>query len=508
MKFKRPDIPLHPFFFSAFPICSLLGANLDKAGVSQLFYPLLIVFAAAGSIYFIAWLCLRNAHQSALLSTLICLSFLCYGHAILSFMLFVSSNINPIVFLCVFYTIVAALAALIIVLLRKKNLTDVSFILDTVSFCMLVSTALPIFQFTNVQKFDLSQRFRVPALDAAHRQVVSEKPDVYYIILDGMERSDILQKAFKVDDSKFINYLRSKGFYVADKSHSNYAYTALSLSSSLNMDYINWLSKLVGETNKNWNPLFEMIVSSEAIKAFKDNGYRYIHFNSSFFATGNNPLADEIKTISWISPLMLAALQLTPVGVHTQIWHPAHDELRRQKLNSFVALEETVSEPGPKFVFAHIVLPHMPFLFDEKGGPVNGSLYSYMPEWADREGYRGQVIFLQNKMIQVLDTMLKNSAKPPIIIIQGDHGAGATCEFESDNPSKEFLNERMSILNAYLLPGKGSEKLYSSITPVNSFRVLLNYYLQYNLPLLEDKVYFSPFNKPYKFIDVTKEVSQ
>ena len=507
MKFKRPDIPLHPFFFSAFPICSLLGANLDKAGVSQLLYPLLIVFAAAGLIYLLAWLCLRNTHQSALLTTLFSLSFLCYGHVILSFMAFITSNIQPIVFLCTFYAVVAALAALIVVLLRKKNLTDVSFILDTVSLCMLVSTALPIFQFTSVEKFDLSKRFRVPAQDAGSKPEITDKPDVYYIILDGMERSDILRKAFGVDDSQFIDYLHSKGFYVADKSHSNYAYTALSLSSSLNMDYINWLSSLVGETNKNWNPLFEMIVSSEAIRAFKAHGYRYIHFNSSFFATGNNPLADEIKTISWISPLMLAALQLTPIGVHTQLWHPAHDELRRQKLSSFTALEEVVSEPGPKFVFAHIVLPHMPFLFDENGGPVNGSLYSYMPEWADRQGYKGQVIFLQKRMIQVLENMLKKSAKPPIIIVQGDHGAGATCEFESDSPSKEFLQERMSILNAYLLPGGGSKKLYNSITPVNSFRVLLNYYLQYDLPLLEDKVYFSPFNQPYKFIDVTKEVS-
>ena len=57
--------------------------------------------------------------------------------------------------------------------------------------------------------------------------------------------------------SKFINYLTNKGFYVASQSRSNYLKTAYSLSSSLNMRYINYLS--------------EKVKASEVI-AFKDLG--------------------------------------------------------------------------------------------------------------------------------------------------------------------------------------------------------------------------------------------
>lgn len=508
MKFTLKNIPLYPFFFSAFPVCSLLGANLDKAGVNQLILPLAIVLCCTALLYLVFGLILKNTQLSALLTIILSLSFLCYGHCILSFMAFVYSGIRPEFFLSVFYFLVAALSLITICMLRKKNLEDLSFILNTVSLCVLVAVVVPIFRFSAREHFDLSQRFQPgqPSKQSTAGDFATEKPDVYYIILDGMERSDVLKAVFDLDDSKFIQFLESKGFFVAKESHSNYAYTALSLASSLNMEYINWLSKQVGESNKNWNPLFEMIVSSEAIKAFKKHGYKYIHFNSSFFATGENPLADEIKTINWISPLMLACLQLTPIGIHTRIWHPAHDELRKQKLAQFKALEDVVSEPGPKIVFAHIVMPHMPFLFDENGNAVNGSLYSYMDEWADRKGYRGQVIFVQKKMKVVIENMLKNSAKPPVIIIQGDHGAGSACQFDMEHPSREFLVERMSILNAYLLPANAKSKPYDAITPVNSFRIILNSCLGYQLPLLPDKVYFSPFNKPYKFFEVSKEL--
>jgi hypothetical protein len=45
------------------------------------------------------------------------------------------------------------------------------------------------------------------------------------------------------------------------------------------------------------------------------------------------------------------------------------------------------------------------------------------------------------------------------------------------------------ILNAYYFPGIGKEKLYTTITPVNSFRLLLNLYFDAQLPLLPDDSY-------------------
>ena len=50
-------------------------------------------------------------------------------------------------------------------------------------------------------------------------------PDIYYIILDSYARQDVLKEVGGYDNSDFINYLTSKGFYVASESCSKYTHT-------------------------------------------------------------------------------------------------------------------------------------------------------------------------------------------------------------------------------------------------------------------------------------------
>ena len=64
------------------------------------------------------------------------------------------------------------------------------------------------------------------------------------------------------------------------------------------------------------------------------------------------------------------------------------------------------------------------------------------------------------------------------------------------------VEDRMKILNAYYLPEGGGEEIYSEISPVNTFRVVLNMYFGGNLPLLEDRSYFSPVDRLFRFEEV------
>ena len=152
--------------------------------------------------------------------------------------------------------------------------------------------------------------------------------------------------------------------------------------------------------------------------------------------------------------------------------------------------------PSPKFVFIHIVSPHTPFIFSVRDEFVDQTEPFTLFENEDNtlsenhRGYRDQVEFINVKVLKMVRDIMDASEIPPIIIIQGDHG------------SSNSIRDRMAILNAYHLPDGGDQMLYESITPVNSFRIIFNYYFGGTFTLLEDQSYFSDHDDVYNFIKV------
>ena len=71
-------------------------------------------------------------------------------------------------------------------------------------------------------------------------------PDIYYIILDGYARSDVMKAFFDFDNSPFLDRLEKLGFFIARDSIANYCQTPLSLSASLNSVYLDDLVKGLG----------------------------------------------------------------------------------------------------------------------------------------------------------------------------------------------------------------------------------------------------------------------
>jgi hypothetical protein len=161
-------------------------------------------------------------------------------------------------------------------------------------------------------------------------------------------------------------------------------------------------------------------------------------------------------------------------------------------------LEKLPGEDGPKFVFAHLVIPHHPFVFNSDGTyRRDPSLSPAFENYTDEEyynGYRQQVMFINDRILRIVDGILSNSEQPPIIIIQGDHG-----------PSHADREARMSILNAYYLPDGPVDQLDAGITPVNTFRVILTAYFGQNLPMLPNISYLSKTADPYAYTVIPKE---
>jgi len=61
-------------------------------------------------------------------------------------------------------------------------------------------------------------------------------PDIYYLIVDRYANGKVLKQKFGFDNHEFLDFLRAKGFCVADDSRCNYPKTHMSLASSVNID--------------------------------------------------------------------------------------------------------------------------------------------------------------------------------------------------------------------------------------------------------------------------------
>lgn len=117
--------------------------------------------------------------------------------------------------------------------------------------------------------------------DKISQSINSEMPDIYYFILDSHGRHDILSKYYKHDNSSFLNGLKDRGFYVSDKSHSNYYWTFLSLSSSLNYDYHQENIKHLDEKSKDLSYLYNIIRNNKISKFLREKSYKILHFKST-----------------------------------------------------------------------------------------------------------------------------------------------------------------------------------------------------------------------------------
>ena len=121
------------------------------------------------------------------------------------------------------------------------------------------------------------------------KQPVETLPDIYYIVLDGYARNDTLAEYYGLDNSGFTDSLQQQGFYVADRSYSNYPVTRWSLTSSLNMRYIHKEDQRGNETSY----LFSLLRNNEVGRILKAQGYQYVHFNTHWPGTYRCDLADQ-----------------------------------------------------------------------------------------------------------------------------------------------------------------------------------------------------------------------
>ncbi len=227
------------------------------------------------------------------------------------------------------------------------------------------------------------------------------------------------------------------------------------------------------------------------VRILKDQGYKYVHYESRYQLTRNNPFADIniISSKRRIDSFSRLVLDTTLARLVLTESYPLERE--EQILFQFESLIKAPKIPGPKFVFAHVIVPHEPYLFDKDGRRVSAEALEQKPEI---ELYKDYILFVNKKILEIVDALIADSKTPPIIVIQADEGFRSKPQWRKENPLARELH--FGILNVYYLPGVDTNKiLYNSITPVNSFRVIFNAYFQTDFKILKDENFLAPPNK-------------
>jgi len=338
------------------------------------------------------------------------------------------------------------------------------------------------------------------------------QPDIYVIVLDGYARHDVLRSLYQYDNAEFTGQLKKLGFFVADESHSNYVQTSYSMASFWNFDYL-----------KPWNSsydfshyLLEPIQNNRAYHLLNEIGYTTVSFEGEvdyIEIKNSNKYLSRFHPFNKFESLLLVDSPLEPFN-NTFNWAipiPAYKtHIQRTQYELQTLKEIPTSIPGPKIVYAHMMAPHPPFVFDRDGKARpeskpyslwdNTSYTGGLDEY--KNGYVAQLIYMNGDVLDVVESILAGSETPPIILIMGDHGPAS--EFNWTLEAPKCVWERTSNLYAILLPGHQTDgTVYPSITPVNTFRVIFNTYFGANLPLLEDRSYMMSWQQPTLNIDIT-----
>ena len=480
----KRNLQAFPFYSLLFPIVTVLilvANNLGQMQLNAAWRSLLISFLLTRVILMLGWLALKSIAKAGLLALVIAFFALTYGHFydVMAGRVIGDWVVGTPFYMGILWAILFTLA-IYLLLFRLKNPQVITQILNIVTLTLLAVQLGRIGIFEVQMAIARAQTGQnAGETTFLHPEDPNNLPDVYFILLDKYGRSDALEAYFDYDNSDFIESLEDMGFWVADCSRSNYSFTVMSLASELNLDYVHNLTD-----SPDLKTTSALIQNNLVFQAFEELNYTTIAFNMGY-SWGNMKDADyyfdsypkDIDT--WeIDPFEMLYLKSTlgrlfftqPTDLGAQV---TLTDIERKAARTNLILELLPEFPklsGPKFVYAHIINPHPPYVFN-----ADGSLNENAEDTPESEGYPAQLAYLEPRILEAVAQILAESEQPPIIIIEGDHAFG-----------KKYVT---SNLLALYLPDGGDMGLNKRMTLVNVFPHIFNTYFGTEIEYLPDESY-------------------
>ncbi len=499
--------------FAIYSVLALYTNNLGEVLPASIFRPMVVVFLLSLLLLGFFWLIFKEWPKAGLMATWSLFLFLTYGHVyeLAGGVRWASMLSHHRVLLPIWTVLFLGVFILVIKWLAKAE--NITIILNVIMGALILFSLITLVRHQAAKRIAKRSYNTLEAPQTSGFTIPQDPPDIYYILLDGYTRADVLSAKFGFDNSEFLESLEELGFTIADCSRSNYRHTHLSLPSLMNMAYID---TLVGEIPDGATidslRFDEFTINNRVMQSLGDIGYETVAFETSYYwaqfseaDTYFEPVQENFFTPSlsefeeiYLDTTMISALidwdviktsQFFQTPVMPNETHALRIQFTLDKLKELPEME------GSQFVLAHLVVPHPPYIFNADG--VIPNLREYDESWErgdlGQAGYINNIRYINQEILQVVQQIIEESATPPIIILQADHGS-------------DFYDRTM-ILSAFHLPGISSQVVNSDITPVNTFRLVFKYVFDAPLELLPDRTLSGKY-PPFDFQEIEETYPQ
>jgi hypothetical protein len=493
------SIPLHPLLAAAYPVVFLFATNAAEQ----------ITLGPLG-----LGLLTRNWLSSGLVTTVLVVAVFGYGHAWNA----VSGTFDSQ------WPLMAAWAALATVALyfasgargRARVLTRA---LNVVTAILLVLNVWALGTSMIALGAAAEVTGDVSPIDLAPPDP-DDLPDVYYIIVDRYAGPTALAETYGFDNEPFLSALEDRGFAVARHAHANYIKTPLSVVSSLDMEYLDAeLLESEATSGSDRGPIQRRLSQHLVVPtALKELGYSYVHLGNWWTPTQTNVDADRTFRYEGQDEFSNALLQTTILRALSDP-HAAPDDpwdwstMRDNNLYALDRLDEIPALPGPKYVFAHLVTTHPPYVHNVDGTMTGRD---QVAELGDDVSYIRQLQYANTRLLRIIDRIVA-SDPGAVVMLQADEGPFPE-RYESDgwsfrweDATREELEQKFGILYAMRVPGAdlAAAGFRDDRTPVNAFRIIFNARFGTDFDLLPDRVYaHTDLRHFYDFVDVTDRLAE
>lgn len=486
-----------PLFMFLIPIFFVLHGVLENFGFISFKDASILALYYLGFTLIVAsifWLFHRNKKHVALITS----TFLGFFFFYSPFMDFIkekypNSFFNKYTFLLSVFTIV--ITWLFIYFKRRSNKTFPKlFLFLNIIFLtyLIIDTAWLIVKIINppvnpLSVYSFANENGIPDCK------VCTKPNVYFLLFDEYASTASLEKEFNYDNSGIDSFLLKQGFYVSKWSHSNYNFTPFSMASVLNMSYILGLNDKSQLVPQDFTNTYQLIRNNRVINVFSSLGYQlkmYSIFDiagqpakvwQSFLPTNTRLITERTlaaRLNTSINSLLIQRFRIKYFIMKNNMKYFYSNE----KYLKLVTEEAAKKDNQPKFVYAHFVMPHCPFIFDSLGRRKDDKQIYEENLTNPPKAYLNYLPYT-NKRLKELVLHIRKNDPNAVILLCGDHG------YRSNTKEPRPLSHLQN-LNAVYFPDRDYSRWSDTTIFVNQFRIVFNQLFQFKYPLLADSTIF------------------